>query len=398
MRPSVAALAATALTVPALGLVGGSAAAAGDRLDVAAPRTLGVAGRPTEFVALVDNSVQRQAARVFFTVTPVVGRLAPDTLTLEYLDPATRAWRPVALTSAGPRLTGSTGDLALPAGRQQLRYRLAARDLDQATGFKELLERGVTLRSVLAETRAGQPVRQLATDTDRIALAEPSLEFVRPPATLPTGLPSEMSLRLRNPTDNRYGPVRLAVQFLQSGAPVRTARLEWFNPALAVWQRIPATADRFELFGPIQRYALDPGYDRTYRFRLTLPKDAVAAPGSGSLQADLYRLNAAGRPDRQLAATGRALELTPGSELAGDQVAAVSHTGADEDRTSMVDVAAAGQNSRIVTDTASADGTAEPAMGETARLAGYGGLMLAAVGGMLFWVTRRRPARGRRAR
>ena len=124
----------------------------------------------------------------------------------------------------------------------------------------------------------------------------------------------------------------------------------------------------------------------------------MAAPGSGSLQADLYRLNAAGRPDRQLAATGRALELTPGSELAGEQVAAVSHTGADEDRTSMVDVAAAGQNSRIVTDTASADGTAEPAMGETARLAGYGGLMLAAVGGMLFWVTRRRPARGRRAR
>ncbi|KWW97781.1 hypothetical protein C3Y87_19960 [Carbonactinospora thermoautotrophica] len=380
-------MAATTMTIPALTLVSGSTAvAAGERVEVQFPQALGVEAAPAEFLAKIDSS-QERTARLFFTLTTGAKKVAADTFDLEYFDARTGTWKSVALESGGAgRLVGATPAAPLRAGNQQMRFRLAVHEVTDPTQYKSFMVGGLTVRTELrgADDSVGAP---LAQDTDKVAFAEPQLSLTGLPSRIPTdGAPTEFAVRLKNPTGSWYGPVGLSVRVQQAGDLVENARLEWYNPKLALWQKALPKGEDFEILGATDDFMLPGGYDGTQKLRLTLPSSA-AVPGTGEVVAVLYDLGSGGRV---LAATGKSVQIVPGAKTGDDDVQLVYDDGRQRaDQPAEIEI----DNTPTLSPADLAEASSrEPSSLDAQRVAGFSGLMLALAGGALALAGRRRRA------
>ncbi|MFJ9951381.1 hypothetical protein [Kitasatospora sp. NPDC091207] len=193
------------LALPAQAAFAGSAP--GVKLAVQAPASVGFAGQPVAFTETITNTGAEAATYVLSLSTTSELGTPPESITIDYKDPANGAWTSVPLAfhvgSGAATYDGTVRGITVPAGRTvKLSMRIGAPMGLPHQGASNGGFRSMVLRSVVtlpgSDVAPAEQVKTIKVESIRTSLASV------PATAVAGGAPIEFDAVLANPTPSAY--------------------------------------------------------------------------------------------------------------------------------------------------------------------------------------------------
>ncbi|MED7950477.1 hypothetical protein [Streptomyces sp. BE303] len=289
----------------------------GAKLSVQAPAVIGFGGQPVRFTESVTNTGERATNfKLNLLVTAAVG--APQhSLTIDYKDPASGAWKPVEMAyhhgENGTSYDGTVSGITVAVGKTvKVDLRIGApvdrpNDGGSNAGFQSL-----KLRSAVGWGQSGV---LLAENFSTIKVATPTSSLAHVPATaVAGGAPIEFDAVLSNSTPSSYVGLGSAL-FVGDHATVQVRRADgtWTTPT-KVSGGLPGDPPGVYLQGRDATV----GAGKTTVTKVRVSYDRSTPPGVATLNPCLF-VNA-GSPFRGTARCGKAATVkvvAPGTGTSG---------------------------------------------------------------------------------
>ncbi|MFD5081461.1 hypothetical protein ACFWOG_02340 [Kitasatospora sp. NPDC058406] len=289
----------------------------GAKLSVQAPAVIGFGGQPVRFTESVTNTGERATNfKLNLLVTAAVG--APQhSLTIDYKDPASGAWKPVEMAyhhgENGTSYDGTVSGITVAVGKTvKVDLRIGApvdrpNDGGSNAGFQSL-----KLRSAVGWGQSGV---LLAENFSTIKVATPTSSLAHVPATaVAGGAPIEFDAVLSNSTPSSYVGLGSAL-FVGDHATVQVRRADgtWTTPT-KVSGGLPGDPPGVYLQGRDATV----GAGKTTVTKVRVSYDRSTPPGGATLNPCLF-VNA-GSPFRGTARCGKAATVkvvAPGTGTSG---------------------------------------------------------------------------------